>query len=94
MSMDEVDIRRKTIELIDLKTQDNQIQAAFVHRLANVKEERNGEIYYKFSTPESIFDYKRARMAVFGKVPEEERTKIEELKRNEQLFEEIFGEEG
>ena len=93
MSMEEIDIRQKTIDLIDLKCKDNQVQSAFMKRLVNVTEERNGQLFYKFVTPESIFDYKKAKLAVFGKVPEEERTKIEELKRNEQLFEEIFGEE-
>lgn len=93
MSMDEIAIRKKAIALMDLKVQEEQVQAAFTKRLSEVTEERNGKIFYKFVTPESIFDYKKARLAVFGKIPEEERTKIEELKRNEQLFEEIFGEE-
>lgn len=93
MSMDEIAIRKKAIALMDLKVQEEQVQAAFTKRLSEVTEERNGQLFYKFVTPESIFDYKKARLAVFGKVPEEERTKIEELKRNEQLFEEIFGEE-
>ncbi|MFK4946099.1 hypothetical protein ACI1TN_02075 [Lactococcus garvieae] len=93
MSMEEIDIRLKTIELIDLKSKDNQVQSAFMKRVVNVTEERNGQTFYKFDTPESIFDYKKAKLAVFGKIPEEDRTKIEELKRNEQLFEEIFGEE-
>ncbi len=91
--MDEIAIRKKAIALMDLKVQEEQVQAAFTKRLSEVTEERNGKIFYKFVTPESIFDYKKARLAVFGKIPEEERTKIEELKRNEQLFEEIFGEE-
>lgn len=91
--MDEIAIRKKAIALMDLKVQEEQVQAAFTKRLSEVTEERNGQLFYKFVTPESIFDYKKARLAVFGKVPEEERTKIEELKRNEQLFEEIFGEE-
>lgn len=91
--MNEIDIRLKTIDLIDLKVQDNQVKAAFVKRLADATEERNGKTYYKFETPEAVFDYKRAKLSVFGKVPEEDRTKIEELKRNEQLFDEIFGEE-
>ena len=93
MSMNEIDIRLKTIDLIDLKVQDNQVQAAFIKRLAEVTEERNGKTFYKFGSPESVFDYERARLAVFGKIPEEDRTRIEELKRNEQLFDEIFGEE-
>ncbi len=91
--MDEIAIRKKAIALMDLKVQEEQVQAAFTKRLSEVTEERNGQLFYKFVTPESIFDYKKARLAVFGKVPEEDRTKVEALIRNEQLFEEIFGEE-
>lgn len=93
MSMDEIAIRKKAIALIDLKVQEKQVQAEFVNRVVHETEERQGKIYYKYPTIKSVFDYEKSKLAVFGKIPEEERTKIEELKRNEQLFEEIFGEE-
>lgn len=91
--MDEIGLRQQALALQQVNEQERQVNLAFIQRTTNVTEIKNNKELFKYTEPSQIFDSKKAKLAVFSEeATPEEQEKIQQFKRKEELFTQLFGE--
>ncbi|MFS7238141.1 hypothetical protein CKN61_12730 [Carnobacterium divergens] len=95
LAMNEIELRKQTIEMMKIDDQERQVSIAFINRLVKSTEMKGDKEFYKYQQPSEVFDSKKAKLSVFGEsATNEEKDKIAEMIRNEKLLNEIFEEGG